>query len=210
MNNQTQWYLQQIDLFQGIPAEKVMQLCTKLVEKDYKKNNILYAPGDENQYIFVLKKGEITLYNSHKGKKQIIEVLKPGSIFGDLNFENKSQNHFAQFTKDSFVCRFPVTDFINIIKSNPEVMIKFLKIMSDKIQYYQEKLKENLFDAKQKIVRTIERTKKKEIQNKNTILGRLFYSKTKLTHEKIAQLTGLSRETVSRAIKELKKEGIEI
>lgn len=44
----------------------------------------------------------------------------------------------------------------------------------------------------------------------DSLLNKLFGKKSKMTHEHLAQLTGLSRKTVTRAVNDLKKEGIEI
>ncbi len=150
---QKHWYLQQIDLFNGITDEEIMSIAKKMVEKKCTKKKMIYMPNEINNSIYVLKKGEITLYNLHYGKRLIIEVLKPGSIFGNISFQKSKTTHFAEANEDSYVCIFPIEDFTTILYSKPELMMRFLQIMSEKMQNYERRLKKSLFDAKEKILR---------------------------------------------------------
>ena len=205
---QKHWYLQQIDLFKGIPDQEIMSIAKKMIEKKCAKKEIIYMPNEANNSIYVLKKGEITLYNSHAGKRLIIEVLKPGSIFGNISFHEGKTTHFAEAKEDSYVCLFSIEDFTTILHSKPELMMKFFQIMSEKMQNYERRLKGGLFDAKEKILQQLDIFL--EEQKKSTILSKLFKGKTNMTHDHLAELTGLSRETVTRAINDLKKAGINI
>jgi len=205
---QKHWYLQQIDLFKGIPDQEIMSIAKKMIEKKCAKKEMIYMPNEANNSIYVLKKGEITLYNSHAGKRLIIEVLKPGSIFGNISFHEGKTTHFAEASQDSCFCIFSIEDFTAIIHSKPELMIKFLQLMSEKMQSYEKRLKGGLFDAKEKILQQLDIFL--EEQKRSNMLSKLFSVKSKMTHDHLAELTGLSRETVTRAINDLKKAGINI
>lgn len=197
------WYLQQLDLFTGIPDAEIMNIAKNMVEKKCHQKELIYVPEEQNNYIYIIKKGEVTLYNSHMGKRLIIETLQPGSIFGNISFGGNKSTHFAEASQDSYICIFSVEDFSKILQEKPKIMMRFFQVMSDKIQQYEDRLKSGLFDAKEKILQQWELQQK----GNNSPLNRLFGLKTKMTHERLGQLTGLSRETVTRAISDLKKEG---
>ncbi len=200
------WYLKQINLFKGIPPKEIMAIAQQTVEKNCNKKELLYTPFEKQDSICVLKKGEVTLYHSHHGKKIIIDVLKPGSVFGNLNFsDNKNnQDHFAEVTQKASICFFSSSDFKKIVKAKPEIMMRLITAMSDRLNDYEQRIKSNLFDAKEKIIHHLELIHSK---NKKNIFNKLRGKTAKITHEKLAQHTGLSRETVTRAITALKKEG---
>lgn len=200
------WYLKQVDLFQGISDEEIMSIATKVSERKCKKNELLYSPDKKaSDTISILKKGEIALYYLHHGKKFIIDVLGPGSIFGNISFGENANTHFAEATQEAYICTFRKEDFIKIIQAKPEIMLRFIQIMSDRLNEYEKKLKNNILDAKEKIQHYFEiREGKREKGIFSKILNK------KITHERLAEHTGLSRETVSRAITDLKREGIEL
>ncbi len=203
MSNQNDkvWYLKQIDLFQGISDEEIMSIAEKVVEKRCSKKELLYTPFESTDSICVLKKGEVTLYHSHYGKKLIIDVLKPGSVFGAIPFQEGSSDHFAEVTEDAYICFFTPEDFLKIIEAKPKLMLRVLKMMSKKISEYEDRMKTGLYDAKEKILHHLQQSEEKS----RKLFGK--FTNKNITHEKLSQLTGLSRETVTRAITALKKEG---
>jgi CRP-like cAMP-binding protein len=146
------WYLKQIHLFEGVPDKEVKEVAKKMVEKECKKKELLYTPFEENDSICVLKKGEVTLYYSHHGKKLIIDVLEPGSVFGNLTFDEGKSGHFAEVTEDAYVCCFDSEEFMKIIQAKPKIMMRFLQIVSQRLIHSEERLKTGLFDAKEKIL----------------------------------------------------------
>jgi len=127
------WYLKQIDLFKDISDGEIMQIASQVIEKKCAKKEMLYTPFDEHDSICVLKKGEVVLYHSHYGKKLIIDTLKEGSIFGNINFQDRSANHFAEVTEDSYICFFSKEDFLKILQAKPELMMKLIKLMSERL-----------------------------------------------------------------------------
>lgn len=205
MSDDKLWYLQQIDLFKGIPDEEIMGIADKMVERRCTKKELLYTPFETMDTICLLKKGEVTLYNSHRGKKLIIDVLKPGSIFGNITFQEKNNTHFAEVTEDAYICFFDIKEFMKILHAKPEVFMRFITIIAERMTEYENRIKSGLFDAKEKILHHLELLRNK---NKNNFLTKLIPTKNHITHEKLAQHTGLSRETVTRAITDLKKEGV--
>lgn len=198
--SKTTWYLQQIDLFSGINDSEIAKIAQNVTERKCHKKEFLYTPHDKQSGIHILKKGEITLYYSHYGKKLIIDILKPGSVFGDLNFTDQQTDHFAEVTEEAQICTFTKEDFINIIKAHPEITLRLLKIVSTRLADYEKRMKSGLFDAREKIIHYLELREEK-------IAKSFFRRKTKMTHQKIAAHVGLSRETVTRALSSLRKEG---
>ena len=197
------WYLKQVNLFKGIPEEEVQKIASKMVEKKCSKKEVLYTPFDEDNTVFFLKKGEVTLYHLYRGKKLIMDTLKAGSIFGNIHFEAKKHNHYAEVTQDAYICAFELEEFMSILRHRPELMLKLLREMSERLRSYEDKIKGGLYDAKEKIIHELEMRECKS----PSMLDKLFGKDCKITHEKLAQLTGLTRETVTRGITALKKEG---
>lgn len=204
-NRSTLWYLKQVDLFAGMSDEEVMKLAGKVIERECSLKELIYTPFDDSDSVCILKKGEVTLYYSHYGKKLIIDVLKPGSIFGNIGFKEGPHTHFAEVTAEAYVCILKVKDFMKVIQAKPELMIRLIRVMSDQLADYESKIKSGLFDAKEKILHYLEMSDRKR---NTSLLNKLFGVRTRVTHERIAQHTGLSRETVTRAIRDLNKEGV--
>lgn len=206
--DQVYCYLSEFDLFEDVP-EEVLQKEGQIVHgTSFEKGETLYSPHQDNELIYVLKEGEVMLYHTHQGKKEGFDTIGPGTLFGNFNINNKRPTHFAEATRDCKVCVFPVEGFLNIVKTKPELMMKFIQSMAERLQDYESRFKNNLQSAKETIFEELRRLKNKKRKG----LFSKFYGADgpplRLTHEQIATLTGLNRVTVTRSIKELKEEGL--
>lgn len=186
------WYLKNADLFQGLNAVDLRAVAKMLNEKICLKKEVIYTPDSETCDIFILKRGEITLYTSNNGKRLVLDVLGPGSVFGHLPITLKDPDHFAEASEESYVCSMCFRDFSKLLEKTPQLLMNLLKIFSNQIYEYQRKLQEKNLSAEEKV--------RKHIMLKDGIP-----SFGKLTHAKIAEQTGIARETVSRIISKIRR-----
>jgi CRP/FNR family transcriptional regulator len=201
-------YLSQFDLFESITDEEIRSKLIQVGGKKFEKNEVIYSPHQESQLIYILREGEVTLYHSHEGKKESFDTIGPGTLFGNFNPDSKFPSHFAEATRDSTACIIPIQNFIDMMKTKPELMMKLIQMMAERLQDYEQRFKNNLQTAKETVFRELSRLQEKK---KKGILGKWLGSQIpplRLTHEQIASLTGLNRVTVTRSLKELKEEGM--
>lgn len=166
------------------------------------KKQLLYAPHEDKEEVYILKKGEVTLYTSKNGKRLVLDVLGPDSIFGHLAPKPREMDHFAEVTEEAYVCVIPLNHFSLLIGQKPKILLNLLNILANQIQDYQHRLKISAMTAEEKVIAFLESRDKPN----GSSLSKWF-PRGKLTHAKIADQTGLSRETVSRTISLLRKTG---
>lgn len=92
------WYLKNVDLFRGLSAEALKAVSQIVHEKICPKKELLYSPHSEASQIYILKKGEITLYLSRAGIYQYSALC-----FGH---DNSVFTHRHRRAKDSFKVSF--------------------------------------------------------------------------------------------------------
>lgn len=168
----------------------------------YAASESIYEAGFSAQDIYILSEGYIKLFKtSLVGKKQIIRIVKPGEVFGFDGLVDALYNHSAVALRQARVCQIPVADLDNLGDSKAEVerllMIRCIK----ELQHADERLLE--LGAK----RSAERLASFLLEWcdgtpahrwKPLVLSRL----------EIAQLLGLTIETVSRLFASWKREAI--
>lgn len=200
------WYLKNIELFKGLSEEEMMEILEGMLHNQFDSKEFLYTPDESVENVFILKEGEVTLYKSVDGKKIILDVLKPGAVFGNIGFDPDSgEKHYAEITQKAFICTLPKNFFLQIIQKRPDIALQALKVLSKRVSQYEMQIRTlSALQAKDRILATIHLLNEKEDRS---ILPPILRTATKITHEKLGNMTGLTRETVTKQLSELEKEG---
>ncbi|KKP69104.1 hypothetical protein A2X44_05425 [candidate division CPR3 bacterium GWF2_35_18] len=184
---------------------KIENFFLRFTSLKYKKNEIIIRGGDIPQGVFFLKSGYVRVYTlSIEGKELTLNIFKPGSYF-PLNWVFSNYPNYYYFEAMT-----PVT----LYRANPENVQVFLKENSDVtyeltqrilsgLQGMMARIEHLMFgNAQTRIVSVLLMvTSRFGIRDKN---GQVKIS-IKLTHQEIANMAGISRETATKEISELKK-----
>lgn len=199
--NKKLWYIQQLDLFREVTKEKLKQIESLILMREYCKKEVIFEPGDKDK-VFIVKTGQVELYQlSPIGKKVIIERLLPGSIFGDLGTEGENEL-FVEATTDSYVCSLQKDRFFTMISQHPELSEKLMKQLFQRLLKVEKRMSSVATDsAFQRLVKLLLSLGKKKADDSMEV-------SEKFTHEELAQMLGISRQTVTTIINQLEKKGL--
>lgn len=199
------WYISHIDVFEDIPDMEIMRLAERAQDQRCAAATQLYTPHDgQDRQVFILKEGEVVLYHSVDGKKTIFDVIGPGSLFGNFLPNTETVSHYAEALPGSRICTLSPEDFQKVIAAHPEVLVRVLTTLSARLHDYEHKLRLDMSSAKEKVMGELKRYTRKK---RNTFAMFKADSPLALTHNKIAELTGLNRVTVTRTLMLLKLQG---
>jgi CRP/FNR family transcriptional regulator len=198
-------------------------LWSQLNEEEYHALHVVdnYKEAREGEYIYFeafhynmihfIKKGYIRLgYIDESGNRITKEILKRGDIFGQIILEKNDLNgEFAQAIKsDVSFCSFTVENFSRLLKTRPELAIRYSKLVGLRLKRFENRLVNILqHDVKTRLVHFFEQLAQDQPAGK-TIPGQPSRIPNVLTHEEIANLIGASRQSVTTLMNELKQEGI--
>ncbi len=199
--NKKLWYIQQLDLFNGLAKEKLQNIESFFAMRQYLKKEVIFEPGDKDK-VFIVKTGQVELYQvSSSGKKAIIERLFAGSIFGDLGTEGETEV-FVEATTDSYVCSLNKDKFFSLASQHPELSEKLMKQLFHRLTQVEKRMSSVATDnAFQRFIKLLLNLGKEKSQDYMEISD-------KLTHEELAQMLGISRQTVTTIINQLEKKGL--
>jgi len=201
------WYLQSVELFEGVSEEDMHEMVSGVIDRNYDKNEFIYTPQDKVENVYILKEGEVTLYKSQDGKRVILDILKPGAVFGNVGFDPQAhESHFAEVTQKGYVCTLPHDYFLKILQKRPDIAFRALQVLSKRLAQYEQQIRAlSSLQAKDRILATIRLLNQKDEQS---ILPEVLRKPTKVTHEKLGNMTGLTRETVTKQLNNLAKSGL--
>ena len=187
--------------FERLPAEAFQELVHPVIA--YPKGAILFLEGQAAAGVFILYRGEVKLsMGSSDGKRLIVRVAQPGDILGLMPtlgatvYEATAES--VSPCEAAFVGR---EQFRRLIAKYPEVSLMAAKQISAQYQAACEQLRTVglLASVRQKLARLLLDQSDRTRGN-----GSCVPVKLSLTHEEIAECIGTTRETVTRALSELK------
>ena len=181
-------------------------------EKRYPKNQIICYQGDALSAVHLIRKGYIKAYTIlDSGDTRTMFILSPGDIFPiafslTLDWDAFKLKYFYQSLTDTTLALMDHQNFRQLIDSQPKMAAIYMSYISA---------------SNQAMVNQLEAMKHKTAKDKILLLlpylvekiGKQLRPNTyklllKLSHQEIADLSGITRETTTALLKELAKEGV--
>jgi CRP/FNR family transcriptional regulator len=127
-----------IPLFQGLTAENHRQLASIVVHKPYKKNQVIFAEGDDGNGLYLVVSGRVKVFKiSHEGKEQTLHIIGPGEPFGEVAvFAGEHFPAHAQAMEETKAFFIPRHAFIDLIKKNPSLAMNMLAMLSRRLRRF--------------------------------------------------------------------------
>ncbi len=198
--------LQKIPLFASLTSDEFRQIQKTVVFKGFKKNQIILHGENTNEFMYIILQGETkVVQTTDQGKEIFITMHHAGDFFGELSLiDGKTSPADVRATKDSVIAIISKNDFYSLLYGQRKVLENLLKILSHRIRDSLKKIQIlNFNNASQRIKMLF--LMLSETYGERTKEGTIL--KVKLIHQDIADMTGLTRETVTRILDKWKRGG---
>lgn len=207
MDKDNKFYLQQGGLFSNLNEGELKDLAEIVMERKYKKNSIIFFEGDPGDAVYFVKSGRLKVVkNSEEGGEQILHLLGEGDIFGEVVlFDGGPFPATAQAITDCQVGMIRNNAMEAFLRKNPEISLKLLKVMSHRLRQAQIKIRNLALQD------TLRRTVGMLLhlgEEHGVSTERGIEIELPLNRQELANMVGTSRETVTRIISRLSKEGL--
>lgn len=168
--------------------------------KMYSKDRIVFDEGGQAQFYFQIKEGQLKMSNRTEDGKEFVQgYFGDGQSFGEPPLFSDSKYPAAAITlSECHIYLLAKSDFLELLRSNPDIHLKFTKAICQRMVYKAKIVKEvSIYPPEHRILTLLKHLK-------STSPSDGLYEVT-LTRQQISDLTGLRVETVIRAIKKLEK-----
>ncbi len=191
--------LSSADLFQDLPKEDVERIERMTVMSQCPRGQVVYAPGETREALFLLKRGRIEIYRlSEDGKRLLVSTVHAGMAFGDMALTGQGMHgSYAEAVEDCMICVMSRADVEALVQQYPPVAVRIIRILSDRISDLEERLDESaLRDIPSRVAAALLRAAQQEGPS------------VRMTHLQLAELVGTHRETVTRTLGEFRDHGM--
>ncbi len=187
--------------------KKLDNFFSKYKTQKYKKGEILIRADDEPTGVFYLKEGIVKMYAvSSNGEEQTINIYKPFSLFPmSWVINNTTSHYYFEALVPVSVGKAPKQEVLDLLKKEPGVMLDLLKRIYRGLDGYFMRMEYLMIgNAQDRLITELLISARRFGENQ----GKTQAVKLKLTEKNLASQSGIVRETVSREIQKLKKQGL--
>ena len=200
-------YLSDINIFAGLCEEDEFILARAMCRKSFPVHALICSEGANVQFLIIIVSGRASsVLVDENGDQVIVDFYCPGEIIGDLNPSDEVfYNQNIVTLEPTEVLLISRQAILQVIQKNNQLAIEFAQISASRINHLQARLRSiALENGPKRIITFISDLAKKRGSEEQDGL----FIDWNLSHQAIASACGLTRETVSRLIRELDNKGI--
>ena len=205
--NEFDGFLKQIPVFSQLTDDKLGQISNLITKQKFNKDAVILSEHETGSTFFIVIKGKVKLSRaSEEGNEVVLTTLSESDFFGEMSLlDGSSRSATVTAIEDSDLLIMRRKEFINLLRSDPEISIALLIELTQKLRTANTKLKSlSLKDAEGKVATVI-------LQLADDIgkirQGTLEIEKLPFQHD-LANMAGTSRETISRTLHTFAKKGL--
>ena len=203
----TLWYLKRCDLFGELTPAQARYLERNALVRTFKRRALIYAPTEPGQSVLVLASGRVKIKDvTPDGKETILAFIEEGEIFGELALlGDEERQDYAEAVETSRILTLPREDVLWLMKQRPDVALSITKLVGLRRRRIENRLRNVLFlPSRERMVRMLLELVEThgERQGNRCVIG------LPLSHQDLASLIGVTRETVTIVLGELQQHGL--
>jgi CRP-like cAMP-binding protein len=198
--------LKSVTLFTDLDDKSLERLESLLSVKRYKKNNLIIFEDDKGLNLFIIDKGRVKISRiSEEGGEVILAILGEAEFFGEISvIDGLSRSATVTSLDEVELLVLKREDFLNVLQQYPQVGIALLKELAGRIRKSDAQIKSlSLRNARGRVATTLIRLAEDIGRVKE---GKVIIPELPLQRD-LANIAGTSRETISRVIASLEKDG---
>ena len=195
--------LRAIPLFAEVGEVDLRELASHLIERRFPRDATLIQEGQAGDYMYVLREGRVKVTKmSGQGREKILEILEVGSFFGEMALLDPPERSASVQSLDPVrVLALSRNGFLRALERSPGLAMAVIRELARRLRHtnrdashipYQS-VKERTWELLQRLATDVD--------------GDGWRISPALTHQEVADMVATSRETVTRAMKQLKQDG---
>ncbi|MGH8874976.1 MAG: Crp/Fnr family transcriptional regulator [Acidimicrobiia bacterium] len=193
--------LEHAPLFSVLHPSELTVLADKFHGVVYRRGETIFREGEPAERLFLIDQGRVKLFmSSPHGQELLIGVLGRGSLFGELAVLDRGPRAMnARAMEDSSVYWLSSDVFWTMLENRPALARRLLELMARRLRRADQNSQDLVFfDAPTRLARRL--LELAEEHGEPAGDGDAVRITVKLTQDEMAQMIGVTRESVNRLI----------
>ncbi len=199
--------LARLEMFSGLSQAELEQLAGVAVPRSYQGGEVVFREGDRGNACHVVRRGSFKATKTHPdGRTIALTELRPGDMFGELAlFSGELRSATIEALEPSATVALLADDIKRLLSSQPSIAIKMLASLANRVRAANERLARQSFQGVAGRVASVLLSQVEARQAEGAGDGDVVVTATQAD---IAELAGSARESASRFLAALERDGV--
>jgi CRP-like cAMP-binding protein len=206
---QTAEVLACVEPFTAARPEEVAELAKAAVRMRKPSGAVLVEEGKAPDGLYIVLRGRVNLVRDGDGARDLIlSALGPGDVIGESSgFDASAMSTTAVTATPAEVLRIPAEVLAEHLRRAPETMVRLVKLLHYKLRDIENVASSlAMHDVEERLRRTLRRLAHRQGRRSPTSPGWILAPVP--TQSELAKMVGSCRETVSRTLSAMAKNGL--
>jgi CRP-like cAMP-binding protein len=192
-------------LYAGLSDRQVKELDGRLGLCRSEPRHLLFRAGDPTKYLYVVREGQVKLTRTDiDGQEHLLNLVGPGYFLGFDAIGNSTYSYNAETLTPTVFCRIKHDDIVWLLKEAPQVSLNILLAVNEQLAQARDMISAlGQKTAIEKVAALLLSLYPPGAPGGSGKAGALHLSRIEM-----AEILGLTVETVSRIMAELRRKGI--
>lgn len=186
-----------VAVFRDLPREALIKMSKAMVAKAYAKGSFIFHQDSPGTALFLVESGRVHISRTNRdGKSLVLAILSPGEFFGELALLDKKPRSADAVAGDD--CRLYYLNrdsFISTLMEFPDAALALIKSLAARLRETNDLVEEAAFlDVPGRLAKTL--------------LGLADPSIVTITQSRLADMIGVTRESVAKNLKLFERLGM--
>ncbi|NNJ10221.1 Crp/Fnr family transcriptional regulator [Chloroflexales bacterium ZM16-3] len=196
------------DIFRSLEPRQRAEVERLIVYNVYPGGQVFHSPNEVGERLFVMRSGRVRVYKlSPEGRALTLMVLEPPTIFGEMILVGQRvHDTFAESMAECVIGVIGGDTLRQILERHPQVALALMELMGQRLRAMENKLADIAFKSVPQRLASV-------LLNlagvgPGPVASDIPPSVVRYTHQHLADMIGSYRETVTKAIGELREAGM--
>lgn len=194
-------------MFSSLSEAELDQLAAVAVPRSYAAGEVVFREGDAGTACHVVRSGSLKATKEHPdGRTIALTELRPGDMFGELAlFSGERRSATIEAVEASTTVALLADDIRRLLTSQPTIAVKMLSALAERVRKANERLALQSFQG---VAGRVAGALLSQAESRAEEAGEDGEVVVNATQADIAQLAGSSRESASRFLAALERDGV--
>lgn len=200
-------FFRKFPLFADLDDRELAAIAAVAKSRRYAKDDVVFYADESGDVFCLIREGQVKVTMiSPEGKEIILKLLGPGDFFGEMALlDDEPRSATVVATEALELITIWRNDFLQILSENFSIARKVLAELSRRLRSASSRIESlatmDVYGRLARLFLDLARDQGKPLENG-------YVAVTRPTHQAMANMIGTSRETVSRLIHDLMRQGL--